>query len=402
MNRPLRILVIADYRYPLREPLRGGLETHEWNLVRELRRRGHDVTLAAKEGSDFLENSPPALVYPELPWPLSAPRSDAHLPDEVAAHQAACLHTVMDHLAVEGRGFDVVHNHAVSTVPLTRAAEIPVPLFTTLHTPPRMDLVDVIDSAGAERIFTVSRYAQSSWANAGVATDVVTNGADATVWPLGAGGPGLCWFGRIVPEKYPHLAVDVATRIGVPLRIIGPIGDPDYFDAYVAPAIARSHGLVDYLGCLSQRETAEVVGASAATVVTPMWNEPFGQVVIESLFCGTPVVALERGAFADLYSDVDGVTLVPAARADDEVLDDLAEATRRVLTASSSGAVGTARARIRDHAVSRFSVGACAEVLLDRFTAAVAARTPDLGTVGPDREGSRLGASRLARTGGAG
>ncbi|RAC95237.1 glycosyltransferase family 4 protein, partial [Burkholderia multivorans] len=102
------------------------------------------------------------------------------------------------------------------------------------------------------------------------------NGADATVWPLGAGGPGLCWFGRIVPEKYPHLAVDVATRIGVPLRIIGPIGGPDYFDAYVAPAIARSHGLVDYLGCLSQRETAEVVGASAATVVAPMWNEPFG------------------------------------------------------------------------------------------------------------------------------
>ncbi|MBR7503073.1 glycosyltransferase, partial [Mycobacterium tuberculosis] len=78
MNRPLRILVIADYRYPLREPLRGGLETHEWNLVRELRRRGHDVTLAAKEGSDFLENSPPARGDAELAWPPRAPRPAAH------------------------------------------------------------------------------------------------------------------------------------------------------------------------------------------------------------------------------------------------------------------------------------------------------------------------------------
>ncbi|MFC9441922.1 MULTISPECIES: glycosyltransferase [Brevibacterium] len=400
----MRILVIADYRYPLREPLRGGLETHVWTLVRELERRGHHVTLAAKSGSDFLENSPPELIYDDLAWPPGARRSDSSLPREIEDHQRASLEAVIDYLAAHPTQFDVVHNHAVSALPLSRAAALDVPVFTTLHTPPRLDLVNTIDPAQRGRVFTVSGYAQESWANAGVDTTVVMNGADATVWPLGPGGDRLCWFGRLVPEKYPHVAVDVANRLGARLTLMGPVGDPDYFADYVAPAIARSHGRVDYLGCLSQRETAHIVGGSAATLVTPMWNEPFGQVVIESLFCGTPVVALDRGAFGKLYRSVPGVTLVPTAMSDDEQLAAMASAAHDGLRAGGERAGIAARRRLRDYAVSHFSVSSVADTLLGHFAAAI--RDPErFGTVWEGRapvDEDAVAATTYARTGAAG
>ena len=55
------------------------------------------------------------------------------------------------------------------------------------------------------------------------------------------------------------------------------------------------------------RNEARLVGAASVTLVTPRWDEPYGLVVAESLACGTPVAAFDRGGVAEVMDPRCGV-----------------------------------------------------------------------------------------------
>ena len=135
----------------------------------------------------------------------------------------------------------------------------------------------------------VSHHTAAAWRHV-TDSEVIPNGVDLARWRYGDGGPALAWSGRIVPEKGTHLAIEIAQAAGMPLRLAGPIGDQQYYDSAVRPLLG--HG-IEYLGHLCQDDLARVVASSAATLVTPRWDEPYGLVVAESLACGTPVCALK-------------------------------------------------------------------------------------------------------------
>ncbi|WP_373461224.1 glycosyltransferase [Streptomyces sp. WY228] len=120
--------------------------------------------------------------------------------------------------------------------------------------------------------------------------------------------PGLVWSGRIVPEKGTHLAIEAAELSGRRLRIAGPVGDADYFEAYVRPRLGRT---ITYEGHLHQPDLCALVGSSAAAVVTPCWDEPYGLVVAEALACGTPVCGFARGALPEIVTPACGRLVEP-------------------------------------------------------------------------------------------
>jgi glycosyltransferase involved in cell wall biosynthesis len=129
---------------------------------------------------------------------------------------------------------------------------------------------------------------------------VVRNGVDLDEWPLGLGGDRLVWFGRFVPEKAPHLAIEAAGRARMPLTLVGPVVDRPYFDQAIRPRLGPD---VEYVGHLTVPDLAALVGASAGALVTPVWDEPYGLVVAEALACGTPVVAFDRGGVPEVLAD---------------------------------------------------------------------------------------------------
>jgi glycosyltransferase involved in cell wall biosynthesis len=349
MSISRKIVIIGSSRFPIAEPFAGGLEAHVWQLARSLSQRGHDVTLFAAPGSD------PRVARRELGvrkvrLSESGRRDIARTPEISLDEHHAYLSVMLELADPETTRFDIVHNHSLHYLPVAMARSLPMPMLTTLHTPPIAWLESAVQSDPAQdsNLVAVSEFTAAQWRNDETAVGVVPNGVDLDLWPPGPGGDGLIWFGRLVPEKGPHLAIAAARRAGMGIRLAGPIGDQAYFEEFIRPALG---GHVVYLGHLDHTALALEVGRAAATLVTPMWEEPFGLVVAESLACGTPVAALRRGGIPEVLDHSCGRLAAP---------DDVADLARLI-----AEVVELSRADCRRRAESHCSI----ERMTDRYEA---------------------------------
>ncbi|WP_292988674.1 glycosyltransferase family 4 protein [Mycobacterium sp.] len=339
MTAQLRIALIASSRYPISQPFAGGLEAHVWHLSRALAGRGHEVSVFAAPGSDR-DLDCRTLAVRHLVITESA-RADASMsPDAFMADHHAYL-TLMMQLAAAGRGdFDIIHNHSLHYLPVAMASMVPIPMLTTVHTPPTPWLESAIDASGGvgTQFAAVSAHTAELWRGTIPQMTVVPNGIDPHRWPLGAGGGPLLWFGRITAEKAPHLAIAVARRAGRSLELVGPISDPRYFEDQVQPHLNEN---IRYSGHLDQGRLATVIGRASAVLVTPMWDEPYGLVVAEAMCCGTPVVAFARGGIPELVVLQSGRLVAPG--------------DVEAMAAAIPDAIRLPRPTVRDHALRHCS-----------------------------------------------
>ncbi len=120
----------------------------------------------------------------------------------------------------------------------------------------------------------------------------------------------LCWAARISPEKGLEDAIATAAALHMPLDICGKIQDQSYRQTLTRDAPAE----IVYHGFLTPAELQKRFAAARAALVTPRWIEAFGNTVIESLACGTPVVAYDRGGPAEIIEQgVSGILVSEAA-----------------------------------------------------------------------------------------
>ncbi|RKR74816.1 glycosyltransferase [Frondihabitans australicus] len=352
---PLRIVAIAPLRFPIVPPFAGGLESAVWNEVRMLRARGHRVDLIATEGSDFLDPSIPAFTLPAADWAGDPQAADDTYPPGYLDRALPALGRALDLVGRSADSYDVIVNHCLHGLPLERAGSLGVPMVSTLHTPVVPELAESHHRAAGRRsrFLSVSRHTSATWQSAGIVSRVLHNGVDADTWGEGPGGERLVWFGRIVPEKAPHLALETARLLGMPLVVAGRIGDRDYYDREVAPRLDETRV---HVGALDTPDLAALVGRSACTLTTPVWDEPFGLVTPESLLCGTPVAGFAAGGVTEIAEGTPGVELVAPGD-----LEALAAAVKRLV--ESEGQDAGSRRRIRAAAVERFSLTARAGAL---------------------------------------
>ncbi|WP_068263855.1 glycosyltransferase [Janibacter limosus] len=306
-SRTLRICLIASSRFPVSEPFAGGLEAHTHALARELRRRGHAVTLFAKAGSD------PDLDVHELPLAVYTPdetaRKDVAAPPATWMDEHHAYLGLMLNLMKGGRqDFDLVHNNSLHHLPVAMSSALDIPVVTTLHTPPLPWLTSAVEFAGPNCHFvSVSKATALAWAHI-VSSTAVPNGVDLEQWRPGPGGGPAVWSGRIVPEKAPHQAILAARRAAIPLRLAGEVLDRTYFEREVEPLLGDD---VEYVGHLAHGELVELVREACVALVTPAWEEPFGLVAAEAMSCGTPVAAFARGALTELVTQDTGALATP-------------------------------------------------------------------------------------------
>jgi glycosyltransferase involved in cell wall biosynthesis len=127
------------------------------------------------------------------------------------------------------------------------------------------------------------------------------NAIDLDAYPIGDGrGEYLLFLGRLYPDKGAARAIDVADRLGLPLKIAGKCREPierAYFDEEIAPRLSSR---IEWLGEVSHAEKIDLLRGARCTLFPISWPEPFGLVMAESLACGTPVVATRHGAVPEV------------------------------------------------------------------------------------------------------
>jgi len=217
---------------------------------------------------------------------------------------AECLH--ISEVFERAGEFDLIHNN-FDFLPLTYSALVETPVLTTIHGFSSPKILPVYKKYNARGHFVAISESDKSPELDYIAT--VHHGIDVAQFPFsGDEGKYLLFFGRIHPEKGVREAIDVARRTGIKLVIAGIIQDHDYYASQVEPYI---DGItVEYLGSVGPEQRAVVLSHALALLHLISFDEPFGLSVIESMACGTPVIAFDRGSMPEIIRDGENGYLV--------------------------------------------------------------------------------------------
>ena len=294
--RRLRIAQVAPPLERVPPEAYGGTERIVHELTSELVRRGHDVTVFASGDSDVTGRLVPTVETALRP---------AGIEGDSGGWFAATVKLVLE----RAHEFDVIHSHLEWwSVPLARMS--PVPVVATFHG--RLDLpwADRLFEDAPDGMVAISRHQASTHPD--VPWTIIHNGLTLDGAPfLEDHGQAFCFVGRVDPEKGIIEAMEIARRSGRKLRIAAKVGNMArqraYYDDVFKPALKRAGSQVEYLGELKPAERDQLFAESYATVMPGAWPEPFGLVTIESLACGTPVLARRVGALPEIIREgVDG------------------------------------------------------------------------------------------------
>ncbi len=291
-ERRLRIAMLAPPWIPVPPPGYGGIEFVVALLCDALVEQDHEVELFCAPGSRSK-----ATVHPLL--------NSAH-PEQIErslfeADHVARAFAAIEAAARESRPFDVVHDHCGYT-PLAMADRLATPLVHTVHGPFDDNTSPYYAFHGHKgRLVCISRsQASMAPAEAGV-DDVVYNPIDVDSWPVGYRKEDyLLWVARMVEEKGPHRAIEVAKAVGRPLVLAGPVqpGHERFFAREVEPHIDGQ--TIRYVGEVGGARKQRLFADAFAFLMPIRWPEPFGMVMVEALAAGTPVIAFAHGAAPEI------------------------------------------------------------------------------------------------------
>ncbi|WP_221330461.1 glycosyltransferase family 4 protein [Actinoplanes sp. L3-i22] len=207
--------------------------------------------------------------------------------------------------------FDLIHNH-LDWLPLAFSAHCAAPMLTTIHGFSGANILPAYRRANSHFV-SISDSDRSPDLDY-LAT--VHHGVDVAGLPFQAdGGDDLILFGRIHPDKGTDLAIEIARRAGRRLVICGIVQDRAFFEERVEPLIDGER--VVYLGSVGPGERGAILGSGAALLHPIRFAEPFGLSVVESMICGTPVIAYRKGSMPEVVDE--GVTGRLVASVDEAV-----------------------------------------------------------------------------------
>jgi len=195
--------------------------------------------------------------------------------------------------------FDLIHNQ-FDFLPLSYSGFTNTPLLTTIHGFSSPSILPVYKKYNESTHYVAISESDKSRELDYIAT--IHHGIDLAQFPYREdAGDYLLFFGRIHHHKGVHEAIEVARRTGIRLVIAGIVQDEAYFQQQVEPHIDGS--AVEYIGSVGPEKRQEVLGGALALLHLIHFDEPFGLSVVESMACGTPVIAYGRGSMPEIIRD---------------------------------------------------------------------------------------------------
>ncbi|MBU0708706.1 glycosyltransferase family 4 protein [Patescibacteria group bacterium] len=294
------IFCTNNYVYPLPEGVIYANQAVAGMLADALAEKGEDVTLFAPEGSYTKAKLVTFGMKPYSDSTVHSKYSDSYFYEHVMVAE-------IFRYALKNR-LDIVHAHLrpFSVIPMAAVsgAQTLLTIHDNLYYP-------AYESLSLSYKFKNIQYAALSEAHQKTRlgapwAGVVHNGIDLKKWQFNQSrGECLCFVGRLMPDKGVDVAVRVALKMGLPLKIAGSIydEDKDFFETRIKPNLSEQ---IEYLGSVGPKEVERLYRSALALLMPIKWEEPFGLVMIEAMACGTPVIAFPRGAIPEIV--VDGKT----------------------------------------------------------------------------------------------
>jgi glycosyltransferase involved in cell wall biosynthesis len=283
----MRVALLSPVWFPVPPTGYGGIEWVVALLADGLVEAGHDVTLFAS--GDSRTKAKLLAVYDEAP----SDRIGTSLTE--LRHALSCYERAGE--------FDIVNDH--SGLPAAAlAGAVDTPAVHTVHGPLDGEAGPIYEQVA--RVCPELGLISLSLNQRRPKPDLpwianCPNALDLDAYPVSPhGGDYLLFLGRMSPDKGCHRAIEVAKETGLPLKIAGKMREPlekEYFESVVRPSLGWG---MEYLGEVSHAEKVDLLQNARATLFPIEWEEPFGLVMIESMACGTPVVATRYGAVPEV------------------------------------------------------------------------------------------------------
>jgi glycosyltransferase involved in cell wall biosynthesis len=275
------------------------------NIAEGLVKKGIDVTLFATGDSK---------TSGKLEYVIEKPYGEN---PEMDAKVCECLH--IGNMMERASEYDIIHNN-YDFLPLTYSHLIKTPMVTTIHGFSSPKILPVFKKYNDKNHYVSISNSDRSTELKYDAT--VYNGINEKEFTFREKhGDYLLFFGRIHPEKGTHECIEIARQAGMKLIISGLVQDGKYFKEKIEPYI--NDETVVYTGNSGPEKRNELLGGAYALLHPINFEEPFGLSIVESFFCGTPVIAYNRGSMSELI--VNGKTgfIVSNIKESVEVLKDI-------------------------------------------------------------------------------
>jgi glycosyltransferase involved in cell wall biosynthesis len=283
----MKVAILAPVWFPVPPTGYGGIEWVVSLLADGLVDAGHEVTLFA--AGESLTKAELAAVYEQAP----SERIGQTWPD--LRHAFACFDRADD--------YDIVNDHS-GLLAAAVGGSLRTPFVHTVHGPlvgePGLAYEQLARLAPRLGLISISMNQRKPRPNLPWIGNC-PNALDFSLYPCKPHrGEYLFFLGRMSPDNGAHRAIDVAVQTGLPLKLAGKRREPaeqEYFRQYVEPHLGRG---IEYLGEVTHGEKVELLQDARATLFPIEWEEPFGLVMIESMACGTPVIATRMGAVPEV------------------------------------------------------------------------------------------------------
>ncbi len=278
----------------------GGVELTLNSLVSGLLSLGHSVDVIAPKNSKLNEINEKAKLYfvdgtDQISWQHQNYNSPVSIPEN------SLLAGMLEKGLEIAKKADVLVNMSYDWLPIwmTLNAEMPITHIISMGSESSV-ISNLISKVYAKRPHNFAFHSKIQ------ANDypfikkptIIGNGFKLDNYTFQDSGDGpLAWVGRVAPEKGLEDAVYVANELGEKLKVWGVIEDKTY-----ASKIEQSfpQGTIDWMGFVSTNELQKELGKCRVLLNTPKWNEAYGNVVVEALACGVPVIAYKRGGPSEI------------------------------------------------------------------------------------------------------
>ncbi len=327
----------------------GGVELTIANVAQYLLQEGHTVHLVAPSGS--LSDTIPIVALP------GALHSFAQNESRASAIQFPGNSVVGEMMSyafgVQSR-YDLIVNFAYDWLPFYLTGFFSTPLAHFVSMGSVSDALDRVISQTArqfpQRIGMYTHIQSQTFGRIDV--QILGSGIDLDRYEFVETPQNFyAWIGRIAPEKGLEDVANLSEKLGIEVKIFGKMQSESYWQECIDRFPAAK---LQYEGFFSTPELQAKIGPSLALIMTPKWIEAFGNVAIEALACGVPVISYARGGPVEIVRHNETGFLV-----EPDNIDALAEAIGRLDRIR--------RAKCRAQAEQEFSLEALGERFLGWF-----------------------------------